>query len=66
MLPFFLHKKLLKGDITSLSIDSSMSKQDVGDLAIKYQEENHYLKDRIRLLHNELFWRKSKKKAIRQ
>ena len=51
----------MNADLSSLSKDSSISKQDVVDLAIKYQEENHYLKERIRLLQNELFGRKSEK-----
>lgn len=51
----------MNADLTCLSKDSSISKQDVVDLAIKYQEENHYLKERIRLLQNELFGRKSEK-----
>lgn len=51
----------MNADLKSLSKDSSISKQDVVDLAIKYKEEIHYLNERIRLLQNELFGRKSEK-----
>jgi transposase len=55
----------MKSDLSNLPDDALLSKQDIGSLieAIdhKYQEKIHYLEERIRLLQNELFGRKSEK-----
>jgi transposase len=54
-------KNAMNADLSSLPDDAVISKQDVVELATQYQEKIHYLEDRIRLLQNELFGRKSEK-----
>lgn len=51
----------MNADLSSLAEDALIPKQDVAALATKYQEKIHYLEERIRLLQNELFGRKSEK-----
>jgi transposase len=51
----------MNADLSNLADDALISKQDVVALATQYQEKIHYLEDRIRLLQNELFGRKSEK-----
>lgn len=51
----------MNADLSSLPDDTVISKQDVVELATQYQEKIQYLEDRIRLLQNELFGRKSEK-----
>lgn len=48
-------------DLSSLPDDALVSKQDIAELVITYQEKIDYLEERIRLLQNELFGRKSEK-----
>lgn len=48
-------------DPSNLPDDRSFSKDDVASIVTGYQEKIHYLEDRIRLLQNELFGRKSEK-----
>ena len=56
----------MKSDLSSLPDDVRLSKQDIASLieAIdqKYQEKIHYLEERIRLLQNELFGKKSEQR----
>lgn len=52
----------MNADLSTLSDDALVSKQDVLALEVKYQEKIHYLEERIRLLQNELFGRKSEKR----
>lgn len=54
-------KHAMNADLSSLPDDAVISKQDVVELATQYQEKIQYLEDRIRLLQNELFGRKSEK-----
>jgi transposase len=53
-------------DLEKLPDDARLSKQDITSLIDlveqKYQEKIHYLEERIRLLQNELFGRKSEKR----
>ena len=55
----------MNADLSSLPDDAHVSKQDlvkiVDSLEVKYQEKINYLEERIRLLQNELFGRKSEK-----
>ncbi len=51
----------MNADLSSLADDALISKHDVVALETKYQEKIHYLEERIRLLQNELFGRKSEK-----
>jgi transposase len=56
----------MNADLSSLPDDAHVSKQDlveiVDSLEVKYQEKINYLEERIRLLQNELFGRKSEKR----
>ena len=56
----------MKSDLTSLPDDALLSKKDIASLIEivdqKYQEKIHYLEERIRLLQNELFGRKSEQR----
>ena len=56
----------MKPDLSSLPDDTKFSKSDIASLIDlveqKYQEKVHYLEERIRLLQNELFGRKSEKR----
>jgi len=52
----------MKLDPPNLPEDSTFSKDDVTSIVIGYQEKIHYLEERIRLLQNELFGRKSEKR----
>ena len=55
----------MNADLSSLPDDAHVSKQDlvkiVDSLEVKYQEKINYLEERIRLLQNDLFGRKSEK-----
>jgi transposase len=52
----------MNAHLSSLPDDALISKKDVAALETKYQEKIHYLEERIRLLQNELFGRKSEKR----
>lgn len=56
----------MKSDLSSLPDDARLSKHDIASLIElveqKYEEKIHYLEERIRLLQNELFGRKSEKR----
>ena len=49
-------------DPSKLPDDRTFSKDDVASIVTGYQEKIHHLEDRIRLLQNELFGRKSEKR----
>lgn len=49
-------------DPSNLPGDRAFSKDDIASIVIGYQEKIHYLEERIRLLENELFGRKSEKR----
>lgn len=55
----------MNADLSSLPDDALVSKKDIvklfDSLEVKYQEKIHHLEERIRLLQNELFGRKSEK-----
>ncbi len=48
-------------DLSNLP-DQTFTKDDIASLLVCYQEKIHYLEERIRLLQNELFGRKSEKR----
>ncbi len=56
----------MKVDLSKLPDDANIGKEAivslVGELETSYQEKIHYLEERIRLLQNELFGRKSEKR----
>jgi transposase len=52
----------MKSDPTKLPDNSTFSKDEVVSIVNGYQEKIHYLQERIRLLQNELFGRKSEKR----
>ena len=49
-------------DPSNLPDDRTFSKDDINSIVIGYQEKIHYLQERIRLLQNELFGKKSEKR----
>jgi hypothetical protein len=53
-------------DLSNLPDDAHLSKDDIASLINlveqKYEEKIHYLEERIRLLQNEIFGRKSEKR----
>lgn len=52
----------MKSDPTKLPDNCTFSKDEVDSIVNSYQEKIHYLEERIRLLQNELFGRKSEKR----
>lgn len=54
----------MNADLSSLPDDALISKHDIASLELKYQEKIQYLEERIRLLQNELFGRKSEKRYL--
>lgn len=49
-------------DPSNLPDDRTFSKDDIAPIIIGYEEKIHYLEERVRLLQNELFGRKSEKR----
>jgi transposase len=52
----------MNSDPCNLPDGCAFSKDDISSIVIGYQEKIHYLEERIRLLQNELFGRKSEKR----
>ncbi|WP_054031613.1 hypothetical protein [Desulfatitalea tepidiphila] len=59
----------MNSDLSSLPDDARLSKNDIASLIEfveqKYEEKIHYLEERIRLLQNELFGRKSENAILK-
>ena len=49
-------------DPSNLPDNRTFSKDELATIVIGYQEKIHYLQERIRLLQNELFGKKSEKR----